>query len=294
MNLIQLRYLAAVVEVGSVTRAATILGVSAPTVSKALQRLEQDVGEPLLVPDGRGVAATSTARDLARRADRVLTEWQALERSLDEHREVRTTLRIASFETFTTYFLGALVDAELADRDVSIVSAVPGAVEIAVADATADIGFTYVAVPTSGVQHLPIGSVEMAVAVRAGGVRESEPIASVPFAVPAGGVASSIVRQRSADGWPDGIERVVRYRVNAMETALELCRRDLAAAYVPKFVVDLHNRTAAPEKQLAVRAAEVDRSIEAHLAYRTDEAHLDDVHRIASAAASLVAARVAG
>jgi molybdate transport repressor ModE-like protein len=102
MKLGQLRYLVAILEAGSITSAARLLGVSVPTVSKAIQRLEADVGARLLVPDGRGVAVTAAGRDLARRASRVLGEWESLERAIADARDVRATLPIASFAVFTS------------------------------------------------------------------------------------------------------------------------------------------------------------------------------------------------
>jgi hypothetical protein len=42
----------------------------------------------------------------------------------------------------------------------------------------------------------------------------------------------------------------VEFKVTMMESALELCRRAMAVAYLPDFVVQLHNASVRPEFQL--------------------------------------------
>lgn len=56
----------------SLTRAAAVLGLSQPSVSGRIQRLERDVGEPVLERTGRGVRLTPTGELLRRVADRAL------------------------------------------------------------------------------------------------------------------------------------------------------------------------------------------------------------------------------
>lgn len=55
MNVQHLRYFLTVMETGSVSRAADVMGVTQPTLSVALKRLEQEFGVPLFARDGRGI-----------------------------------------------------------------------------------------------------------------------------------------------------------------------------------------------------------------------------------------------
>jgi DNA-binding transcriptional LysR family regulator len=68
-----LRLFLAVLEEGSVTAAATRLGLTQSAVSHALTRLRRIVRDPLFVRSGRGIVATKHAHDLAGRA-RLLVE----------------------------------------------------------------------------------------------------------------------------------------------------------------------------------------------------------------------------
>lgn len=72
-----LRLLLAVLETGSITRAAERLGLSQSAVSHGVQRLRGLLGDPLFVPSGRGIVPTARAQALAQPARELLA---ALER----------------------------------------------------------------------------------------------------------------------------------------------------------------------------------------------------------------------
>jgi DNA-binding transcriptional LysR family regulator len=67
-----LELLAAIRETEHVTRAAELLGVPQPTVSRRLAALSEAVGTPLVVPHGRGIRLTRAGRTLADSAARAL------------------------------------------------------------------------------------------------------------------------------------------------------------------------------------------------------------------------------
>jgi DNA-binding transcriptional LysR family regulator len=68
----QLRTFALVAELGSLRAAAAALGVSEPAVSAAVAALRSDLGDPLFVRTGSGIALTAGGRALAGRAQELV------------------------------------------------------------------------------------------------------------------------------------------------------------------------------------------------------------------------------
>src|SRR5690606_39823030 len=97
MNLAHLRYFAAVVEHGNVTRAAERLFVSQPTVSAALRTLERELGQPLFDRVGRRLRVTPAGAEAYRRVVRILAEWDDT-RALARRGDARVRLRLRSEE----------------------------------------------------------------------------------------------------------------------------------------------------------------------------------------------------
>lgn len=74
MDFKQLRALVTVAETGSVTRAATLLNIVQPAVSRQLRLLEEDVGASLFERGRHGMELTEAGRTLVEYARRVLHE----------------------------------------------------------------------------------------------------------------------------------------------------------------------------------------------------------------------------
>ena len=76
-----LQLLLAVLETGSVTRAAERLGVTQSAVSHLLDKLRAITGDPLFVKSGRGIVATARAEGLAAQARELLSALQGFAQS---------------------------------------------------------------------------------------------------------------------------------------------------------------------------------------------------------------------
>lgn len=84
MQLQHLAYFVAVAQEGGFTRAADVLGVSQPTLSKQIRALENSLGAHLLVRHRGGVELTSAGQALLPHAQSILIEADNAERSVHE------------------------------------------------------------------------------------------------------------------------------------------------------------------------------------------------------------------
>jgi len=82
LELRQLRYLLALAEQGSLGRAAAVLGMTQPALTRGLKVLEHQVGSTLFERSKKGVAPTDEGRVLIQRAREVVQVADALDRDV--------------------------------------------------------------------------------------------------------------------------------------------------------------------------------------------------------------------
>jgi DNA-binding transcriptional LysR family regulator len=162
MNVVQLRAFVAVVEHGSFSEAARIMGLSQPAVTMQIQGLEADLGVTLLERRYRKVELTESGRALLPYARTVLAEMEAardeIERLSDQ---VGGHLRITASTTPGQYVLPRLLGAFLRQHpDASVSLRVHDTAEVveAVESGDAHIGMTGAVVQGARVEYEPLGS----------------------------------------------------------------------------------------------------------------------------------------
>ncbi len=104
MDLDQLRYFLRVAERQNFTRAAEELQISQPALSRSIQRLEEELGQPVLERRTRSVALTDAGLLLQARAQQVLTILEDTKAEItDDGQSGR--VRVGAIPTIAPYFL---------------------------------------------------------------------------------------------------------------------------------------------------------------------------------------------
>lgn len=103
MTIIQLKYFLTVCELGRIRIAAERLHISEPTISVAIRRLEDDIGQPLFTRNRRQLDLTEAGKRFCARAQEVVDCFERLEADVESSRIGSHVLRIAAPSTLGEY-----------------------------------------------------------------------------------------------------------------------------------------------------------------------------------------------
>ncbi len=106
LDLTRIRYFAAVADAGSFSRAARRMGVSQPTLSIQVARLEDEVGAPLFERHHTGVNLSAAGERLYAQARALLTHVEEMERGLGSDTATPSgSLRVGTVNSVGIYLL---------------------------------------------------------------------------------------------------------------------------------------------------------------------------------------------
>src|SRR5215831_19400837 len=110
MEMHQIRYFLAVCDAGNFTRAATAAGVSQPSLTQAIQKLEDELGGALFLRDRGGCRLTDLGRMVEPDLRRILEHSQTIKTDAVRFLRIKKTpLRIGLMPTIGARRLGPLL-----------------------------------------------------------------------------------------------------------------------------------------------------------------------------------------
>jgi DNA-binding transcriptional LysR family regulator len=241
-DLNQLFVLHAVLSENSVVGAAQRLHLSPSAMSRALARVRETVGDPILVKAGRKLVPTPRATEMRDSVDRLIQEAQAVllpARAPDLRRVVRTfTLRTS--EGFVETFGPGLITRVTRDAPAISLRFVARQTRDATGlrDGSIDLETGVVDATTSPeLRQLPLFADRMVGVVRAGHSLRRRRITASTYA---GAVHVGISRQTVDQGWVEEalaaleLERHVMTTVSGFATAIAVARGSDLVATVPE------------------------------------------------------------
>ena len=111
MDITQMRYFLSVVNQGSISKAAKVMGVSQQSMSNAMKALECSLGIQLLIRGNKGIVLTREGEVFKRYADEIWVTYEKMMRALNLNQTVaaQQRLRMGTAKAFTMGFLPPFV-----------------------------------------------------------------------------------------------------------------------------------------------------------------------------------------
>lgn len=245
MELTDLRYFAAVAAAGSFVEGARRAHVSPAAMSKAIKRLEIDLGAELFTRTTRRVVLTRAGDSVLRRARAILDEHTELRRDLEgQDGEIAGELRVAAMEVFSTELLPGALAALVSEHPrvrPSCFEMIPEDMEPLVAEGRCEVGFTIGGGARRREVDTHLLGTSLGVLVcgkghpvhRAGRVTAAK-LREHPFVVP-----RFLGREGAPplDQFPPSLERTIGATIELMQMGIELCIRGSFLGYFPEVSV---------------------------------------------------------
>lgn len=231
----RLKQFCTVVETGSLSGAADLLGITHSGLHKSLRVLEDELGFALTIGKGRGIEITDRGRQFYPSAIEILKTVEKAIRndSTPDHAEYR----IGALEIFLKLLPQPLLtNHAFFHRRICFQEMRPGEIESAVQKRALDVGITYIPVPTEGVEYLRIGKFRMGVFCAQASLA-SQPLSEIPFVVPSASLNTNPLDILNNDGWKEALFlRKVAYKASSLATAIDVVKVGKAAVFMPTFL----------------------------------------------------------
>jgi DNA-binding transcriptional LysR family regulator len=250
MEIFELKYFLAVAQVENVNRAAKNIHVSAGSLSKAVSRLEAELGTPLFFRSGRGIRLTSEGKHLKRRAAKIVALEEDVKLELQgadvgsvniyisSEEILQTSYGIHIAKKINTLIPNARVQFLIRPESMAIQQALDGEAHLAiitqeppknvVSKVLAKVEFKTCASPNHPLLKNKAHGRKIPI----------DEILKYPFVAPDTAILGKIAKSDSVDGWRDDkFPRNLKYKVCGLKLMENIIAEGLALAYLPEYFV---------------------------------------------------------
>lgn len=236
----RLRQFCAIVETGSLVKAAQLLHITHSALSKSMKLLQDEIGISLLRPSGRGITPTEQGLLIYQRAKEFLEQETHLFKF--DRNTSSSSIKIGSVEIFLLSIAEQFKQHSFG-HNFTLLDLDPGNMETMIANRQLDYGITYAPFPTEHVEIVEVGKYRLGCYLLKNAF-ERKSISEIPFVTPFQSLSNNPLGIKERDGWIESLyPRNKKYSVNLLSTAIELTLQGLCAIYIPDFLAHKINTT---------------------------------------------------
>lgn len=249
MEIFELRYFLAVAQTENVHRASEDLNISPGSLSKAISRLEDELGISLFYKQGRNIRLTPEGVVLKKRAAHIVQLEEDAKIELGGQKGTLNVV-ISAEEILHTHFgihLSESIHKTFPHSRFQFLTRTESKVIQQIEDGEAHFGITTGEVP-QGLKSKVLSKVEFKTCASAKhplfkkysqtSKIPVEDVLKFPFVSPESAMLGKISSSASLDGWRDDkFPRQIHYRANGIKIMEKLVQRGSALAYLPDYYV---------------------------------------------------------
>lgn len=249
MEIFELRYFLAVAQNENVHRASENLNVSPGALSKAISRLEDELGISLFYKQGRNIRLTPEGLALKKRAAYIVQLEEDAKIELGGQKGTLNVV-ISAEEVLHTHFgiqLSEVIHKAFSHSRFQFLTRTEGKVIQQIEDGEAHFGILTGEVP-HGLKAKTLSKVEFKTCASSKhplfkkfsstSKIPVEEVLKFPFLSPESAMLGKISNSASLDGWRDDkFPRQIRYRASGLKIMEKLLSRGLALGYLPDYYV---------------------------------------------------------
>lgn len=252
MDIKRIKEFCLVVETNHIRKAAEILAVTSPALSKSMRVLEKEAGRKLIIAKGRGIEITPEGRDFYHKAQGLLSEFGLFTKTIAEVGESNHVFRIGSYDFFSIHLIAKFLNDNATTKTATVFELNPGKIEQALLERKIDVGITANPSAVSALEFIPVTKYQNLLVGKRRAV-EKKAFSDWPFAIPVSSAVEMNLGMKSADAWPaDKFPRKIKFEFQTMEVALQTAAKGLCVVYVPDFVFESFNKSRSAMHQLDI------------------------------------------